>query len=440
MFRRCASTAWASLLLHRKKVSWNKERFNLWPNITSTPTEVWQRLIGWVLDEIIIKNLPVWNSGSGCVALSEGFFARTSSETQKYALVFNQIYLPTIFLTDELLYIIRWQAKCLSTHIAFVQPAVVRGFLKQTRASIPSDASLLLEYCLLDGFTSSLNTSAKKELYRDLQDIAIWPNLGGSLSILQNLLLPRDVEEMNIFLKARESQTIDFSRLTAPVREVLLRDIDIVPSMRHRVLSDLQQDWQFIYPVMGELRPADTLSLRCLNLDSALSAIWGWISERAQEDNPDFAALDDLWLFPVNGTYLRRYAPRFEPPLMLVVDKSESLYKLMVNISSDKKSTTAPLLDTYVLPAEAIRLLRKQIPVESRIAGACLEHLESCVAWLVASEKGVTEVTTGEKALLLQHLELLVRSTSPIKQWPEIRSHIRCLPLYSKVQSEAPFK
>lgn len=67
MFQQCASSTWASLLLYRSQVSWKLEIFDLWPHITFSPEDLWNKLDDWVIDKIIHQKLRVWNTSSSCV-------------------------------------------------------------------------------------------------------------------------------------------------------------------------------------------------------------------------------------------------------------------------------------------------------------------------------------------------------------------------------------
>ena len=443
MFSRCAAVCWTVLLLHRSQISWKKEVFGLWPHSISSSSDIWSHMIDWVLDMIIVDKIPVWNTATRCVAIDEGFFSTTNGEAKKYASTFAQIQLPAVFLDKKLLEKSSERANLHSQQLSMIKPSAVADFLRNHPTLVMSDTTpLLLEYCLLDAFNKNTSHIDRKRIYDGLQDIEMWPVVGGGLSSLRQVILPRDLQEMELFLGARDSQTLDTNRLTTSVTELLLRDIDCIPSLRLRNVSDLQQDWPLMYPVIKGFSNSDTLLQRPLNLDSKLWDVWSWICARRKfEGINDFSILNDLWLLPAKDSLIRRFATGSKSFLILIVEKSESLYQLMTDIVSGSHSAGATILETELLPPEAVKLLRKQVKIKSQIGGASLDHLETLVAWLAASKDGIMQVSVQQKLLLLETLAHLAKSIHiSIKLSSILKSQLKSLPLYSKSSSAAPFK
>lgn len=441
MFQRCAASSWVSLLLHRSQISWQEELFGLWPHTISTPSDIWSHLIDWVLDKIIIGMIPVWNTANGCVNTGQGFFSASSGEARKYASALADIRLPAVFLNRNLLEKTSERANAFSQHLSMVTPSAVQKFLRvQPNLVSSSTTPLLLEYCLVQALNKNTKEKTRESIYHDLQGIAIWPVLDGTLSSLEDLLLPRDLEEMELFLGARKSQTLDLNRLTVSVLELLLRDIKSVPSLRFRTITDLQQDWPLLYPVTSACPNSDTLFQRPPGLDLKVGAIWKWVCARASGGEIyDFSMLETLWLLPVKDSLIRRFAPGSDSFPMLIVEKTESQYQLMADISSG--SRVVGILDTSLLPPEAIQFLRKQVKKTPQIGGACLDHLESLVAWLAVGRNSVIQVSPQQKTLLLETLSHLAKNKYFSTKVPSaLTCNLKSLPLYSKSSSVAPFK
>ncbi len=445
MFKCCVPATWTSVLVHRNQISWEKEAFSLWPQIMSKQTDIWGMLDDWVIDKIISEKAPVWNTKIGCVAIDRGFFSAggaTSEVYEMYSSALAQIKMPIVFLETPFFEKAKQRAKLLSMELPIIEPACVRDYIRRHPSFLSDNTSpKVLEYCLLDTFNSK--DGNQRNIYNDMCGLRLWPLLSSpTLSNLQNLVLPRNLEEMELFKSSCAHKIIDLGRLTSPVRGLLRNDIAFVPGMRFRVLSDLQKDWPQIYPVGRGSQNSNALMKRPLEFDSVLRSIWSWICERQRDgERRHLSVLDDLWLIPVNKQYIRLYSPKIQAPPMLIVTKNEQLYQIMVEIALKNNGLAATLLDTESIPLKAVQLLREQVSTNSQFGGACVKHLQSFGTWLAASRKSLAELSDQHKVLVLQHLEYLVRSQDPSigNSVGKLKSDMRTLPLFSKIRSAAPY-
>lgn len=457
MFKFCASDSWTKLLLHRNKASLpNETTFSLWPQLVSEPTDIWSMLDEFVIDEIIKKKAPVWNTSSGCIPIDQGFFSDKDGEHKKYyALALDQIQFPAVFAPLPLLNKTKQRAKVLSANMQVMQPSNVRSYIQRNQARLFNDISpFLLEFCLLDTISFKFD-SKPVDVYRKMQEIPIWPLLSTqSLSCLNDtVLLPRDVKEMELFQSSTAFQTINLERLTDRVQGLLKRDVALIQGLRNRQLGDLKLDWPQIYHVKGGIGGSELLLPRSVDIDSVLHSIWDWICKRKFNGHQDpISVLGDLWLLPIKGNYIRRLAPATQPPPMLIVKRGERLYDVMIEIWSKVKlvnnQAAVTILDAEILPAEATKLLIDHTPLHlgvgvAHTGSAHTGNFESFVTWLAASRESLAEISDHHKVLLLEHLESLHRTQKCVAKpsgAPELRGKVKALPLFRKPQFGSPYK
>lgn len=405
----------------------------------------------FVIDEIIKKKAPVWNTSSGCIPIDQGFFSDKDGEDKKYyALALDQIQFPAVFVPLPLLNKTKQRAKVLSVDMQMMQPSNVRSYIQRNHPPLLNGVSpFLLEFCLLDAISCKFD-SKPVDVYRKMQEIPIWPLLSTqSLSCLNDtVLLPRNVKEMELFQSSTAFQTINLGRLTVRVRDLLKRDIALIQGLRNRQLGDLKLDWPQIYNVKGGIGGSEHLLPRSVDIDSVLRSIWDWIRERKSKGYQDpISILGDLWLLPIKSNYIRPLAPATQPPPMLIVKRGEPLYDVMLEICSKVKlvnnQAAVTILDAEILPAEATKLLIDYAPLHPGVGIAHTGSFESFVTWLVASRESLAEISDQQKVLLLEHLESLHRTQKCVANppgAPELRGKVKALPLFRKPQFGSPYR
>ena len=448
LFKNCVPAAWTSILARRNTISWREERFNLWPQVVESPTSIWQTLDEPVLDVIIKQNLSVWTTASRCVSIAEGFFSDASLASDEYASALAQVQMPIVYLDQSLL-------RKLNSRISSLAPIKIpkirssssaRSFIQSQNLSgiPPKDLSLLLEYSLIDARISLDAGSpgpSRTHLYKDLKEIAFWPNLTGSMSKLgQETLLPRDAKEQNLFRGARGETTLDISRLTDPVLSLLRKDISVIStatSIRYRKLIDLLADWSTIYPVVHQLASSGRCIARSPGLDLTLHNIWDWVHLKAKEEERIPPSLDLLWLVPVrNG--IGQYAPGSKSPPVLMFQEGEKLSKLIVNMVSTRPEKAPPVLDLESISPKALRFLTKKARAEPKLRGAFLDDLVTFVSWLFSGQELLSTASDEQRVSILQHLEDLTRAQireidQDLALKAVLREQLRSLPLFSKI-------
>lgn len=448
MLEQCVASAWAKLLERRSSISWDKEKFGLWPKADFSNTEKWNRLDDDVIDMAINFNLAIWNSSiRRCVDIEHGYFIIEDSEALKYRQALAQVNLPAVYLEDAFFQKLQQRAKLLGKKLRLLKPSTVRRFLRwEDIPSIPEDvAALVLEYCLSDAIKSGLEGCSRSELYNDLSGIRLWPTVGGTLSIYDNLdlLLPRDDNEIHLFAKSRASQTLDLSKMSDQVRRLLLNDIsNLTVVMRFRTLAHLATDWPTIYPIVPNNELTHGWALRSPNLDKLLSQIWSWIFARVQEGQRLLPAiLGKLYLIPANDNRIRHYAPDSSNSSILIVEKGDPLFGFLVKLTSMDPLEAPPLLDIGALPVEAVNLLRKNPEMSQDIQATLVDCAETFIQWLVAGKELLRRVVDDDINLLLNHLEGLVMNLNHrFELPPSVVTQMRKLPIYHRTSSLIPYK
>lgn len=448
MFGRCVSSAWASLLAYRSHVSWREEMFALWPRAEFTHSELWDKLDDSVIDIMINSNLIVWNASNGCcVDVEHGFFAPKDAEAKTYGSALASALVPAVYLETSLLNKLEQRMKLLQRYLRLLTPATIRQFFRQH--GVPALSSeiqtTVLEFCLLDAIKSPLEHDERKSLYTDLHGIQIWPTVSGNLSYSDHadLMLPRDDAEMELFSKSRATTTLNISMMSPSVRKLLPNDIgNLTVVMRYRSLGDLATDWPVMYPMVPHPENSRGWAKRAFGLDHVLHDIWAWIAERFQEGQRIVLELSrDLWLIPMNDFRIRQFAPKaFKIPLLLI-EKQDPLFNILVAITKQDLLEMPPLLDTDILSEQARDLLRNKEPMKSDTWCTCVNDPERFVDWLVAGKEMLAQATDEAKVMLLSHLETLTREHKfPTGLSPSLMTQLRILPLYSKISCSSPFK
>lgn len=442
MFQKCTSSSWANLLHHRNQFSWKEEGFRLWPHITFSPIDFWSRLDDWVIDKAISEKLSVWNTSTNCVSMDQAFFFRADDESHIYASAMDQITLPAVYLSQDILRKAQQQAQVLSVSLRVASPTVIRQFLHTNKYVIKPDiSSLVLEYCLLDSLKGRIKPGSKSNFYSSLKGVPIWPTLSGNLTDSGDLLLPRNSDEMNLFTKARTQKTINISKLEPRVLGLLWKDIAHLSTlMRFRTLSDLQVDWQIIYPLKNNSQYSDFFRERPCESDEILGKIWRWIYTTKLPNEHLPSTLQRLWLIPINSFRLRHYLPGDESPLMLIEDKRGPFYQSMADDFSRKDANTPAILDSKALPQEAVAFFRAQANMVPEFRGACQKNFSPLVSWLAANSELIRTATDQQKSTILKDLESLSKKSGFAAINPVNQENLRALPLYSRVLSKSPYE
>lgn len=451
LFTRCVALAWVKLLVYRNNVSWRREMFGFWPRPNFVPVEsvaLWEELDDHVIDNAINLKRVVWNSSDGrCVDIEDGFFAIKDAEATKYRKALAQVRISAVYLDEALFRKVQQRAKLLGKTQKILGPGTVRQFLRWQKLPTLSerDASLVLEFCLLDAIKSQSEDSSRSGLYDDFQGIELWPTINGALSISNNvdLLLPRDNAEMQLFAQARAKNTLDLFKVSPPVQKLLFKDINHLASvMRYRRLGDLNVDWPVMYPMEPLHGVSPEFAPRPSDLDNTLGSIWVWISERIREGQRiDPSLSGELWLIPVSSGRIRRYKAYEESVPVLILEQNDTLFKILRAATSQDPAKSPPVLNIETLSAGAVGLLRNDKDIRTNTNCTCVDYADTFVDWLVAGKQMLLATSDQDKAALLGHLEFLTRESKlPGGLSTTLLTQTRRLPLYSKISCWHPFK
>lgn len=451
MFKDRISAAWTKLLVHRSPLSWQAEGFGLWPRADLSHSDLWTRLDDWIVDRVVTDNLKVWNAISGCcVALDQGFFSNSSAKDTKYVTSLAQIQMPVVILEQNLLQKIEERVNSHAKRLKMRTPTTVRHFVRDCNeliSTLPGDtAASILEHCLLDAIDSDLRGESRAVLYCDLHGIRLWPTVNGTLAAIPPigaLFLPRDVAEQQLFSGTRMHDTMNIKELTPTVRDLLRADIAYLGGvMRFRALHDLAEDWPNMYEGAFQYGDTHEMKQRVRDSDQLIHNIWTWMSFRFKEEKQKLpSSLNSTWLVPTNDSRIRQISPSSECLLTLIIEKGETLAGFLLEAASRISLSASPLLDTDVMPADAVKFLRKQSKTNLGLRLTCQDSLETFVDWLVAGQQILHSASSQERKMILKHLEKLVRDQSDLKSLSRgLASQVRKLPLFSKTTSIAPYK
>ncbi|KAL8934279.1 MAG: hypothetical protein Q9216_005988 [Gyalolechia sp. 2 TL-2023] len=453
MFRECVSDAWTDLLFSRRFNAWKDEIFRLWPQINITESrELWSSLDEPILDRIITQNLAVWNTQEGCVSLQDGIFASDGEDVRIYGDVFNSIQLPLIRLASSMYAKVLIRAATLDKNVPTLSPHSLRQFLRENNQhQIPQAcASLLLQYCLLD-FTQSSATSSgiDTKIRHELRDIQLWPTMQNSLAALDDTMffLPRGEEETLLFQASRRSHTLDLHCFTPPVIRLLQGCATRLSTfIRHRRISDLEIDWEHIYPLPSPSSQLDICPRDPKN-DHIILNVWSWICARYKDEGESSIVskpnLSKLFLVPVDGLRIRRFAFDGVRCVTLIAEDDSWIRGLLEHEPSGNEPGLDFVLDNRCLPAKAVKLLRLIARKRSDTAFAAPNDLQSLVTWLVANKDGLKEHSVQHKEMLIRELKLLTESTGASLERRAktlLGQMISQLPIFKQVFAVAPYK
>ena len=449
MFKDRISAAWTNLLVYRSLLSWQAEGFGLWPRADLSRSDLWTQLDDWVIDRVIADNLKVWNATSGCcVTLDEGFFSKSGAQDTKYVTSLAQLQMPIVILGQSLLHKVERRVNSHTKRLRLRTPTTVRQFIRNCNdrmLTLPRDVlASILEYCLLDAIDSELKGDSRTVLYNDLHGIRLWPMASGTLAVVPSnglLFLPRDAAEIQLFSGTRISKTLNVDELTPTVRGLLQDDITFLSAvMRYRALHDLTEDWPNMY--QGAFQHGNTKEFvqRAREFDPLIHSLWTWISRRLKEEKQRLpSSLSNLWLIPINDSRVRQISPGSNSALTLIIEKGEQpLADFLLEAASSTSIAAPPLLDTDMMPEDAVKFLRNKSKTSPDLRLTCQDSLEKFVDWLLAAQQIIHSASTPQKNLILKHLEKLMRDQTHSS--PALASQMRKLPLFSKTTSVAPYK
>ncbi|KAL8918087.1 MAG: hypothetical protein Q9172_005575 [Xanthocarpia lactea] len=433
MFKTCVVAAWTELLLARRHIAWQQDLFKLWPRVNlSHSTEMWSSLDDHTTDQVITQELSVWNTPSFCVAFGQGFFLQEGEIAGVYREAFRAIQLPLVCLDVPMYQKLLQRASGLSKDVPILSSESLRLFLRNNNRlqQVQKSSSLLLQYCVLD-FIDSADEEEKQTKIRDeFRDIRLWPTLQKSLSALKDypFLLPRDSDELRLFSTSRLCETLDLGHLAKPVAELLERHVAKGSNwVRHRTISDLELDWTRIYSMDPSNLHLEICARNEQN-DELLRRIWRWLCERCEEasNSPLLSMhnLDSLFLIPVNGC-------RIHWMCQLLPDGSAGT------------SSSHSVLDTKVLPTEAVKMLLSVATQRADLLFATTSDLKGLVAWLVANKDFINGLSDPQKGILTQQLSLLTwqQSTTLESEAKRVlKQRMLQVPIFSRVTATAPYK
>ena len=452
MFAKCVAPAWARLLVNRNTISHKEEGFTFWPRPnfkTLEGGELWDFLDDNVIDLAITCKSEVWNAVNGrCVSIDSGYYIAIDSENEKFRTALAQVNLPAVYLEKELFSKLQQRLKGFSMEVTLLTSTTLRRFLrgKDLQGTSEDVASMLLEFCLLDAMASKAEGSQRTSLYDDFDATQLWPTSAATLSAPSNstvLLMPRNESEMQLFEKSRAYETLNITKLSSSVRQLLLNDIEYLSAiMRYRRIDDLAVDWPVMYPlpVAGESQ-AGTVS-RPSNLDSRLRDIWTWISDRVQEKSIlDPPTIGGLMLLPINSSRIRTFAPQPGCPPVLVIQSKDALYHILVKLVEMDSVLTSPILEFEVLPAELMERFGTNVQLRKATGTTTVDDAATFIEWLVAGREAMSSIPNQEKEILTAHLGDIT-SAYKLGQEPSttLIAQLCRLPIYTKLACRSPFE
>lgn len=448
IFSECVSKVWADLLFSRRDFSWQEEGFTLWPRIEDEPTQIWNKLDNSVINQVLHRRLPVWNTLEKCVQIQNAYIMIEGDPLEEYITPFESIGLPITRLSIKLHEKLKRHNKSRSVSLQYVTPQTVRKFLKsrQPLHVAAEFAPRILECCLLDVIESSFGNFSRNTLTQELRGLVLWPLVDCSLIAYNGskLLLPRNDEESVLFIECQPSKTLDLEQLTPRVRSCLRNRPEALASIfRSREVSDLTEDWPELYN--NEHLLSEHLSVPRLpgaDNDAKIRRIWDWICSRLGGDRKIPQTLEPLWLIPIGSRYIRQVACDIPVHSILVVTAHNFFQDLIQDMASRSSGTPLRVLDAEALSPQAIRLLHDNGRSNRRLGIATVDDLRSLVPWLVSYKEALVGVPVSEKIKLLKHLKTLVIQEENIssEDHQTLAEQIKKLPLYTRVYSHAPYQ
>ncbi|KAL8802700.1 MAG: hypothetical protein Q9182_003658 [Xanthomendoza sp. 2 TL-2023] len=453
MFRRCVVTAWTDLLTARNTVAWKQDLYKLWPHLNlSQSVELWSSLDDHVLDRIITRRLPVWNTPKDCVALEKGFFVPDSEVARAYSNAFQAIHLPLVCLEERMYQKLLQRASELAVDIQILTPEALRLFLRKNHQSqqIYNYTPLLLQYCLQDFIDGATSVEKPLQLREEFRGIRLWPTLHNSLALLKDetFLLPRGKEELTLFSSSRQSDTLDLQYLTPRVLALLESYAAKAPYLvRHRTISDLEVDWPQLYKVESPDEDVDDHT-RDTKDDELIRRMWAWICARSEgAGKPSLLSihhLDSLFLMPLKGSRIRKViSSRTGSPTLILESAADWMHELLDDRNSSRTCSANFVLDTDVLPIPAIELLSSAAPERADLDLAISSDLKSLLAWLAGNTGFVCELSSLQKEILTRQLDLLTWQQGRLLR-PEakhtLKQQMLQLPIFSQITATAPYR
>lgn len=452
MFETCVVSAWTELLLARKNIAWQQDFYTLWPRLNlSQSNEPWSSLDDHIIDGCIRRNLPLWITRHECVAFKRSYFLHKGDITELYGSAFQAIELPLVTLELPLYQKLLQRASALSQEVPTLTPQILRRFLKANDEfqHVEYYSPLLLQYCVLDFLDSPFDMAKLTLFYDEFRNIRLWPTLQGSMIALKEkpILLPRDSQESALFLSSRKCETLNLELLTRPVVGLLDRHIARGSRwVRHRVISDLEVDWTHIYSI----NPANTsldICARNEEKDEQLRRIWGWLSAQCHKASKSpllsMHNLDNLFLLPLNASRIRKFVCSQSTGPTLILKDADWMQELLFDDKATDTTSANLILDTEILPPEAVELLSSTAGQRSDLALATCSNLKSLLAWLVANKDFIGVIPGHHKETLVRQLNLLTLQqdrTLSDESKCQLKQHMLQLPIFSQVTATAPYK
>lgn len=446
MFETCVSHAWAEMLKRRASESWCAEMFGLWPctDLSHKELDLWTILDDWVIDILIKQKAMVWSASTGCcVSIEHAFFAEADAENLRLSSLMPKINFPAVMLKGSLIAKVQERAGHLGKRLEYMTPKSVGHHLCQSKVMIPAEAApSLLEYCLLDAIRNKATYAERLALCHDALDVQFWPTMDGSLSACaEGMLLPRDMQEMQLFSGSRKSATLDLRKIKPNVVKLLDGLANPTTKIRHRSLDDLGTDWPIIYPHTCASGDCEVLP-RPAAADPKIVDIWVWITARFETDEQRLPeSMTNLWLLPINNHRIRRLISVGNTAPALLLQGDEPLSNLLMIMTKQDFQTVPPLVDSQLLPPGAFNILREQAKHMPVMSLATLDQLGGLMDWLVGAKARLITLDGEQRNQLLKYLEKLIRDMS-FERIPvlNIADPMRQLPLFSKSICPAPFK
>ncbi|KAL8805637.1 MAG: hypothetical protein Q9200_005350 [Gallowayella weberi] len=437
----------------KSPMAWKQDLYKLWPRPNlSQSVELWSSLDDHVLDRIITRRLPVWNTPKNCVALEQGFFVPDSDVTRAYSNAFQAIHLPLVCLEERMYQKLLQRASELAVDIQVLSPEALRLFLRQYYQSqqIHDYTPLLLQYCLQDFIDGATNEEKRLQLREEFRGIRLWPTLQNSLAVLKDepFLLPRGKEESVLFSSSRQSDTLDLQHLTPRVFALLESYAAKGPYLvRHRTISDLEVDWTRLYKVESPDEDVDSRT-RDKKDDELICRIWAWICARSEGAGKrsllSMHHLDSLFLMPLKGSRIQKFVGSRTTGLTLILGgAADWMHELLDDINSNGTCSTNPVLDTDILPTPAIKLLSSAALERADLNLAISSDLKSLLAWLAGNRDFVSELSILQKEILTRQLDLLTWQQDPSLRSEAkhtLKQQMLQLPIFNQITATAPYR
>ena len=442
LFEKVVPKAWALALEQRNPLSPTTEKFSLWPFVSNkNSNDLWACLDEFVIDETLSRKSHVWNAMTGrCVKFEDGYLEVDAPRSRQLASALAQVQVPCVLLTSDLFDKVKRRAKSQKLTTNLLEPALIRQFLRNKNLSAPQEAlSLVLEFSISDADLKSTG-SHKAQVYRDMKNVNLWPTLTDTLAPPDDLFLPRDFEEMQLFRGSCASKTVDIAKLSEKVRFQLRKDISFLEGrIRHRTLRDLFHDIPTVYPPPQSLDLSLTYVNRMVKNDDILRKIWEWISMYGAPALNDLSHLAELWIVPLRGSTLRQLMPRHYSVPVLVIQEGDSLSELLSNIGSIASKNSVMIVDNMICSKKALDMLFSGPRLKLQLATQ--KDLLSLLCWLVSTKSIAANVLSNQRTKLLKYFSSSIRAHSATGgPLTELANLMRQLPIFSTTTCKIPYE